>query len=154
MARLERWCARAVEPCELVRSLAEILQVPPDEFWSWHWTLRSAPLPEPHGLIGETRVTDLAVNVILPWLWVRAMEGKNQVVQEDLERRFFAWPMAEDNAVLRLARSRLFGSRQRLGLAGAATQQGLLQVVKDYCDHSNALCEQCRFPQLVREWPV
>ena len=104
--------------------------------------------------MGATRATDLAVNVVLPWLWVRAVEGKNQALQEELSRRFFAWPMAEDNAVLRLARSRLFGSPKRLGLGGAAAQQGLLQVVKDFCDHSNSLCEQCRFPQLVREWPL
>ena len=154
MARLERWCSGAVELPDFVGSLSETLQVPPDEFWSWHWTLRSGRLPEPHALIGATRVTDLAVNVVLPWLWVRTLEGKNQALQEKLERRFFAWPMAEDNTVLRLARSRLLGSRKRLGLGGAAAQQGLLQVVKDYCDHSNSLCEQCRFPQLVREWPL
>jgi hypothetical protein len=29
-------------------------------------------------------------------------------------------------------------------------QQGVLQIVRDYCEHSNALCESCRFPELVR----
>jgi len=29
-------------------------------------------------------------------------------------------------------------------------QQGLLQIVRDFCAHSNALCENCRFPELVR----
>ena len=47
----------------------KILQVERDEFWSWHWTFKSARLAKPQPLLGGTRATDLAVNVILPWLW-------------------------------------------------------------------------------------
>jgi len=32
----------------------------------------------------------------------------------------------------------------------AAHQQGMIQIVRDFCDHSNAACEHCRFPELVR----
>jgi len=35
-------------------------------------------------------------------------------------------------------------------LRGVAAQQGLIQIVRDFCDHSNAICENCRFPELVR----
>jgi hypothetical protein len=52
--------------------------------------------------------------------------------------------------VLRLARRRLLGGVPRPGiLRTAASQQGLLQVVRDFCAHSNALCERCAFPGLV-----
>jgi len=27
-------------------------------------------------------------------------------------------------------------------------------VVRDFCDHSNAMCDQCRFPELVRGFNV
>jgi hypothetical protein len=37
-------------------------------------------------------------------------------------------------------------------LRGAAAQQGLLQILRDFCDHSNALCENCRFPDMVKSW--
>jgi len=37
-------------------------------------------------------------------------------------------------------------------LKTAAAQQGLMQIVRDFCDHSNALCANCRFPELVRGW--
>jgi hypothetical protein len=63
------------------------------------------------------------------------------------------WPGAEDNAVLRLARQRLLGDGEKRPLRGAAMQQGLLQVVKDFCEHSNACCAGCRFPALVKSWP-
>jgi hypothetical protein len=84
-------------------------------------------------------------------LWTRAHEGGNAKLRREIERRYFAWPAAEDNAVLRLARQRLLGGR-RLSFGSASLQQGLLQIVRDFCDHSNAICDECRFPELVTEW--
>ncbi len=151
-AKLERWCAAEAPSRTLPDSLLRILQVVRDEFWSWHWTFRSARLHKPQPLLGATRVTDLAVNVILPWLWSRAAEGKNHGLRNEIEHRYFAWPAAEDNAVLRLARQRLLGGAARRFLAGAAEQQGLIQIVRDFCDHSNAICDNCQFPEMVKSW--
>ncbi|MBI4663495.1 MAG: DUF2851 family protein [Verrucomicrobia bacterium] len=150
-ARLERWFATAMPDRDLPSSLLEVLQARRDDFWSWHWTFRSARLPQPRPLLGAQRVTDLAVNVILPWFWVRAEAGKNEALQQLADRRYFVWPKAEDNALLRMARQRLFGGERVCWLNTAAGQQGLLQIVRDFCDHSNALCEHCQFPELVRE---
>jgi hypothetical protein len=136
-------------PRQLLDSLTEIFQVRRDEFWSWHWTLKSARLPKPQPLLGVARVTDLAVNVILPWLWIRAREGGNQELQAEAERRFLAWPAAEDNSILKLARQRLLGATHPGLLKRAALQQGLLQIVSDFCEQSDAICTDCRFPELV-----
>ena len=152
-ARLQRWCAKTLPEAAWLDSLVELLQPEDDEFWSWHWTLRSARMKNPQPLVGATRVIDLAINVILPWLWTRAAEGKNAELRAEIERRYFSWPCAEDNSVLRLARQRLLGTGSRRGFRSAAQQQGLMQIVRDYCDHANAVCEQCRFPGLVRQWP-
>jgi Protein of unknown function (DUF2851) len=151
-AKLERWCATEVADKELLDSLLHTLQVKRDDFWSWHWTFRSPRLKKSQPLLGATRVTDLAVNVILPWLWTRATEGKNSALKNEIERRYFAWPAAEDNAVLRLARQRLLDGATRRAMKSAAEQQGLMQIVRDFCDHSNAICEDCRFPELVKVW--
>jgi hypothetical protein len=37
-------------------------------------------------------------------------------------------------------------------LPGAAAQQGLIQMVRDFCDHSNAICDRCKLPELVKDW--
>jgi hypothetical protein len=137
---------------KLLSSLHEILQVERDEFWSWHWTFKSARLAKPQPLLGGTRATDLAVNVILPWLWIRAVEGKNAALQLEIERRYFDWPAAEDNSVLKLARQRLLGTSNRRALRNAAEQQGLMQIVRDFCAHSNAICEDCRLPAMAGEF--
>jgi hypothetical protein len=152
--RIEHWCQREIADKALLDSLAKILAVPRDDFWFWHWTFRSARMTKPQPLLGEQRVTDLAVNVILPWLWTRAVEGKNSKLRLEIERRYNAWPAAEDNSVLRLARQRLLGraATGRSGLNTAAAQQGLHQIIRDFCDHSNATCDGCTFPELVKSW--
>ena len=152
VSKIENWCAAELPEKQLPESLREIFQIERDEFWSWHWTFRSARMKKPQPLLGEARVTDLAVNVVLPWLWIRAKEGGNEKLQRQVEQRFFAWPAAEDNSVLKLARQRLLGTSSARVLKGAAAQQGLMQIVRDFCEHSNAICDDCRFPELVRGW--
>lgn len=149
-ASVERWCAKKFSDAEMSPALLELLQTGPDEFWSWHWTIRSPRLKKAQPLLGASRMADLAVNVILPWLWIRAFEGKNAGLQREIEKRFNAWPAAEDNSVLKLARQRLLGGASRRALRSAAEQQGLIQIVRDFCDHSNAVCDNCRFPELAR----
>jgi len=151
-AKLEHWCAKKFSDGESAAALLETLQIAPDDFWSWHWTIQSPRLKKAQPLLGAARVTDLAVNVILPWLWIRAFEGKNAPLQREIENRFNEWPASEDNSVLRLARQRLLGNAGRRSLRTAAEQQGLIQIVRDFCDHSNAICENCRFPELVKDW--
>ena len=151
---LESWCARELRDRELAGSLLETLQVKRDEFWSWHWTLNSVRLRREQPLLGASRVTDLAINVVLPWLWMRAVEGKNEAMERRLRNRYFSWPAAQDNSVLRLARERLLGGAARRALPDAAAQQGLIQMVRDFCDHSSATCENCKLPDLVREFSL
>ena len=167
VAKIEAWCVAEMKATPVTpalspprgegerwrQSLHKIFQVEQDEFWSWHWTFNSARLDQPQPLLGAARVTDLAVNVVLPWLWIRAREGGNEKILREVERRFFAWPAAEDNSVLKLARQRLLGTSSARILKGAAQQQGLMQIVRDFCEHSNAVCADCRFPDLVRSWP-
>lgn len=152
VSNIENWIAPEISGKKPLDSLLEMLQVERDDFWSWHWTFKSARLPKPQPLLGAARVTDLAVNVILPWLWVRAIEGGNNTIQNEVERRFFTWPAAEDNSVLKLARQRLLGTSNACLLKSAAMQQGLIQIIRDFCRRSNALCEGCQFPELVRDW--
>jgi hypothetical protein len=150
--QLEDWCATDLPDRRLPGSLREILEVKHDDFWSWHWTFRSARLPRPQPLLGAARVTDLAVNVVLPWLWTRAAEGGNEAIRQVIEHRYAAWPLAQDNALLKLVRQRLLGVGRSPALRSASAQQGLIQISRDFCEHSNAVCEGCRFPGLVREW--
>jgi hypothetical protein len=148
-ARLEEWFGATIQDKDLAASLGEALRVPEDEFWTWHWTLKGRRLAESQPLLGPTRATDLAVNVLLPWFWARARQGNSAALQAKAEARYLAWPAAQDNSVLRLARQRLMGGAGLRGSNSAAQQQGWLQIVRDFCDHSDPLCAGCPFPDQV-----
>ena len=81
---------------------------------------------------------------------MRAHAGRNEPLRKMADDRYRAWPAAQDNALLRLARRRMLGRGVSAGARSAAAQQGLLQVVHDFCDRSNAICADCQFPALVR----
>ena len=147
--RIETWFLHANSSEDLAARSIETLGVESDEFWSWHWTLRSSRMKSPHPLLGPQRATDLVMNAVLPWLWSRAAVGGDKALQDLVEVRYLAWPMGEDNSILRQARLRMFGSQRAPALRTAARQQGLLQIVRDFCDQSNALCENCLFPALA-----
>ncbi len=149
-AKLEQWFNAAPPQTALASSLLACLQPPPDDYWSWHWGLASSRLRQPQPLLGESRATDLAINVILPWFWARARAGKSETLAAAATNRYLAWPGAQDNSLLNLARHRLLGGQGTIRLRTAASQQGLLQIVHDFCDQSNSLCADCTFPDLVR----
>ena len=150
LKKLEDWFTDERPVPSLATSLLACLQPPPDDFWSWHWGFASPRLPRPQPLLGESRATDLAINVIIPWFWTRARAGKSGRLAQTAQQRYQAWPAAQDNALLRLARHRLLGGQSGRRLKTAASQQGLLQVLHDFCDQTNSLCTDCVFPDLVK----
>jgi hypothetical protein len=149
-AKLEQWFTTDAPDASLPSSLLDCLQPAQDECWSWHWGFSSARLRKPQPLLGESRATDLAINIILPWFWARARAGQNNTLAAAAEKRYLAWPVAQDNSLLRLARHRLLGGQGTVRLKSASSQQGLLQIIHDFCDQTNALCADCAFPDLVR----
>jgi hypothetical protein len=151
VARLEDWLSTGGPDRHLAPRLLTVLQAEPDPFWDRHWTLSSAPMKRPQPLLGASRSSDLAENVILPWFWIRAQTGQNRAAQEEVVRRYLAWPAAQDNAILRLARLRLFAGEPKRVRWTAALQQGLMQIARDFCGHANALCDNCVLPSVLRE---
>lgn len=149
---IRSWSRDSIKSARLPDSFLTLLTPARDDFWEHHYTLRSKWLVKPAPLIGINRATDIAANVVLPWLWASALKGKGRGVLEEIERRFLTWPKASDNAVLKLARQRLLGDRAQHLSPRLAAQQGLHQIVRDYCNQSDSLCEGCRFPEVVRQF--
>jgi len=149
VARIESWLKHDAQSPAAVTGLSRALAVETDDFWTRHVNFSAAPLARPLALLGPERATDLAINAVLPWLHARAGTERGRGVVMEL---FLRWPASGDNAVLKLARRRLLGGATLPHPDRAALQQGLLQIVRDFCDHSNAACDGCRFPELVRQF--
>jgi hypothetical protein len=150
-ARLEQWFNAESPDDAPAASLLACLQPAEDDFWSWHWGFGSPRMRKPQPLLGDSRCGDLAVNVILPWFWARARAGGNEALIARARARYLAWPATQDNTPLRLARHRLLGARRVGRFKHAFSQQGILQIMHDFCDQTNALCADCALPDLLRE---
>lgn len=147
--RLEQWLLEDVPGKRLADSIEERLRPACDEFWEHHWTLNSPSQEPPSALLGGTRLTDLAINAILPWLWCRADTGAQADLRQRVEGRYRHWPAAQDNAVLRLARQRLLPGTAMPKPVRSVHQQGLLQIVRDFCARADACCTGCNLPGRV-----
>lgn len=151
---LERWLLEELPQTRLATSLEERLRPGRDKFWEHHWTLNAPFQEEPSVLLGRTRLTDLAVNAFLPWLWCRADAGVQAGLRRRVEERHRLWPAAQDNAVLRLARQRILPGIPMPQPLRSVHQQGLLQIVRDFCARSDARCTGCPLPGRLASLPL
>jgi len=116
-----------------------------DPYWDHHYTLTSKASAKPMALIGESRVTEILLNVFLPLL---AHQDTRHL------ETFRTLRSAQNSRRVEVAATRLFGghpSRLEL-LKSAAIQQGLLQIYEDFCLHDISDCAQCPFPRQVSQW--
>jgi hypothetical protein len=133
-------------------SLMVALRQETDGFWRRHYTLTARPLPSPVPILGAGRLNEIAVNIILPWLWARAEAVEDVPTLRRIEAMFLQWSPGEDNTTLKLARARLFGSDELPLRKTAAVQQGLLQIVRDYCRQTDATCANCALPKCLNQF--
>ncbi len=114
-------------------------------YWNFHYTLTSAPAAAEMALIGETRLTEILANVVLPF-----QQSRGRVVWPDYEKL----PARLTNRRLETGAARLFGDdpRRALFLKTVAHQQGLLQIYEDFCLQDNSDCAQCPFPEQMQKW--
>jgi hypothetical protein len=116
------------------------------DYWSSHYTLLAAPASKPLALIGESRVQEMLANVAYPLL----MPERTRLWAEYLEL-----PAMLENQKVTRAVLRLFGASPRGALFQKKLhhQQGLLQVYEDFCLEDDSACEQCPFPERLKQWP-
>jgi hypothetical protein len=150
MEQLEAWMLEDMDDSQLAPTLLALFQPSQDDFWSWHWAYPAGKAIKEIPLLGSARLTDMAVNVVLPWFWMRAKSSGNAALQKSAVHRYEVWPKSEDNVEIRKLCRRMLGGQHHFKFRLAMEQQGLLQLAKDFCKQSNALCQDCRLMQMVQ----
>jgi Protein of unknown function (DUF2851) len=114
-------------------------------FWNFHYTLSSETSTAEMALVGETRITEILANVILPWRHLH-----ERAVWPD----FAQLPARLTNRRIETGAARLFGDdpRRPRFLRTVAQQQGLLQIYEDFCLQDDSDCAQCPFPEQMQKW--
>ena len=114
-------------------------------YWNLHYTLTSKPSPRDLALVGETRITEILANVILPWREFQGRPAWND---------YIALPARLTNRRIETGALRLFGNdpRRPQFLRSLGQHQGLLQIYEDFCLQDDSDCAQCPFPEQMRKW--
>jgi hypothetical protein len=90
-------------------------------------------------LIGQTRAAEIAINILLPFVYGRGKENGETALAEKALALFDSYPPAETNTVARhmMAQFGLRGSQ----VNSARRQQGLLHLYKKRCTQGK--CGEC-----------
>jgi len=114
-------------------------------FWNVHYTLTADATATAMALIGESRITEILANVLLPMFLA---EGS------DIWNAYERLPARLSNRRLETGATRLFGAdpRRPRFTKTVAYQQGLLQIYEDFCLQDNSDCAQCPFPEQMMKW--
>jgi len=148
--KLESWFVNYSDPNHMLSSLVSILDVKDDPFWSRFWTLNSVKSSANLSLLGKARASEIAINVLFPWFNARAMLSKDGTLTRKVVDLFMNWQYCVDNSTIRFAVTRMFGNRRSDLFKNLVMHQGLLQVVEDFCNKTDALCTKCEFPELIK----
>ena len=126
-------------------AVREVLAGMEHGYWSWHYTLTSKRSAKAMALVGETRANEMLANVFFPYWTARG---------DDVWAEYCAMPARMENEKSRRAALRLLGERGDAGVPTGAMfgQQGLLQLYEDFCLEDDSGCEDCPFPEQLRQW--
>jgi hypothetical protein len=111
-------------------------------YWLRRCTWCGKRLARPIALIGRNRAMTIIANVILPFLCCRGEPSAGAILRN--------LPAADDNSIVKLAFTRLFGKVNRFPSSwGMAAQQGLIHIYRNCCAVDKTACRACDFRAIV-----
>jgi hypothetical protein len=121
------------------RALGEMFRVPAEEYWADYYAFEVRWSSKAPALIGEGRAAEIAVNVALPLGLVYAERSGDLAMSESVRRIYRSFGALEPNERTERINRWLLGFR---GFDGAATQQGALELLGEWCEKDAcAACE-------------
>lgn len=119
-----------------------------DPFWQKHTSFTSAELKNPAVLLGNDRIIELLVDVIIPAIHAYSSVAGEFKLTAKVESLFLAMPKTASNKTLRDITNRCFPGKESI-FKTAAAQQGLLHIHKTWCEKLACNCKACPICQLV-----
>ena len=129
---------RVYDEQKKLNMLIDKLKLPADEFWENHYSLNSATVKS-HEVIGENRILDIIVNVVLPISIFYGKLKNNFILIDNAKRIFLIIPKMESNSIVQKMQKQLI--KGKLLISKGFEQQGILEIYKNLC--VNRLCGEC-----------
>ncbi len=128
-------------PAQWIKSAGRLLDVSLP-FWDHRLGLSGRKRSKPVALIGAGRNAAIISNVFVPFALACGYAGTDVVN---------CLPKEQDNSLIRLAAYNLLGPDHNPAIYAAGLyQQGLMQILQDYCLQREKNCAHCRFLNSLR----
>jgi hypothetical protein len=105
-----------------------------DQFWQLHYDFGRASRGARPWLIGSPRAGEVAVNVLLPFLYALGQHLGDGRLSDRAQALYRRYPATAPNRVTREMVRQLGGERGMASARTACRQQGLIHLYKNWCD--------------------
>ncbi len=141
VATLDELWGRDAKPADLRKEFESLFPGAAAGFWATHCTWNGKKMSRAVSLLGPGRVRSIIGNVFIPLGLALARQRRDRVREERVLAFFAALPQEPDNYIQKVMLPRLFGAGPKPKL-DFRTQQGLLQMFRDWCE-PNPSCRNC-----------
>ncbi len=134
-----------LSPQEKIKQIRKYFDIPADGYWKQHYTFGKKAARGLTRLIGKSRVDEITINVIVPYLFLYARTYKDIDLRSDTEDIFNALPAPADNTITRkIDRELILNNKIK---PNAQIYQGKIQLYKFYCRDER--CGECEVGKMV-----
>ncbi|HAX47626.1 MAG TPA: hypothetical protein DCX92_01440, partial [Bacteroidetes bacterium] len=118
-----------------------------DEYWQSHYDLGKRSKGK-NILGGKQRISDIIINVILPFVSVYSQTFDRQAIKENAVEFYNEFRIRPDNNITRVIAAQLLKTK-KIKLNTPAMEQGVIQLYNFYCTREN--CGKCDIGKQVFE---
>lgn len=132
-------------PREKIKEIRKYFNVSANGYWKNHYTFGKPASRNLTQLIGKSRIDEITINVIIPFLFLYARTYKDIELRSATEELYSALAAPADNNITRkIDEELLSGTRKK---SNAPVYQGKIQLYKFYCREER--CSECNIGKMV-----
>ncbi|MGE5432028.1 MAG: DUF2851 family protein [Syntrophomonadaceae bacterium] len=128
----------------LLRSVKSLFIVPSDGFWKKHYVLDKPTDDEIKYFIGGSRIDDIIINIVLPFVSIYAEIYGNRELSRTVLQIFSQYVQPDNNNIVKTVASSLYveDSWKRSVLS-----QGMIELFRNYCSRDK--CRECEIGKVL-----
>jgi len=130
---------------EKIKAIRNYFTIPAGGYWKHHYTFGKKASRGVTQLIGKSRIDEITINVIIPFLFLYARTYKDIQLRSTIEELYSSLPAPADNTITRRIDKELLNGNNHKSTA--QLYQGKIHLYKFYCGEER--CSECDIGKVV-----
>lgn len=128
----------------LLRSVKSLFIVPSDGFWKKHYVLDKPTDDEIKYFIGGSRIDDIIINIVLPFVSVYSEIYGNRELSKTVLQIFSSYVQPDNNNIVKTVASSLYIEDQ---WKRSVLSQGMIELFRNFCSRDK--CSECEIGKVL-----